>query len=370
MNKLNIVIIGQCIYPRLSPRAHRTWQLALNLAKKGHSVTLYALLGDTNYTEYENRYGIKIRNIGKSRLGCMDSDGKSTNNYLLRKLSNHFGNSHQIPSIELKWLVKKLIDNIGDDVDMLITIAIPHTIHWGAAEALPKKNIKYWIADCGDPFMGNRFCPPPAKYEKEERRWCEKVDAITIPIEDGRMAYYKEYRENIYIIPQGFDFSEATLAEYKPNNIPTFAFSGAVYPKMRDPKNFMQYLSKLTHGFKFVVYTRSCALFEPYASQLGERIEFREYVPRNELIHELSKMDFLINIENEVRDQLPSKLIDYGQTKRPILSITSGFTQEEQENFNRFFKGDYSSSLVIDNMKNYDINTICDKFIELYNKRN
>ena len=358
MKKLNIVIIGQWIYPMLNPRAHRTWQLAINFAKKGHNVTVYALLGDTDYSDFEKKYNIKVKNLGKSRLGCVNSDGKETN-ILQRLLAKMFRRNYQFPDIELTSLVKKVIDSLDFNVDILMTIASPHTIHWGAAMALPKTNVKRWVADCGDPFMLNPFNIPPSKFEHKEREWCAKVDAILVPIEDAKHAYYEEYRHKIHIVPQGFDFSNIKLADYIPNAIPTFAFSGLVYPKIRDPKRFLNYLLSIDINFKFIVYTKFRKHFQPAASLLGDKIEFRDFVPRDKLIYELSKMDFLINIENIGSVQQPSKLIDYAQTNRPILSISTEFTEREKESFNQFLLGEYQKQLIVSNVEQYDINNIC-----------
>ena len=53
MKPLKIVIFAQWVLPIINPRSHRTWQLALNFAKQGHDVTVYALLGKTDYSKYE-----------------------------------------------------------------------------------------------------------------------------------------------------------------------------------------------------------------------------------------------------------------------------------------------------------------------------
>ena len=364
MKKLNIIIIGQWVYPILRPRSHRTWQLAINLSKMGHNVTVYALLGKSDYTEYEQKYGLKVKNLGKSWYGCLNSDG-SPQPFITRLIGKFLGDYLQFPQIELKGMVKDVLGSIQDDVDLLITIGSPHTIHWGAASVMPKNNIKRWIADCGDPFMLNPFSAPPLKYEKEERNWCNKVDVITVPIEEAKNAYYEEYRHKIVVIPQGFDFSQAKLAIYKRNDIPTFAFSGAVYPEVRDPKNFMKYLSQINEDFKFVIYTKLQRHFEPYASKLADKIEFREYVPRDTLIYELSKMDFLVNVQNIGTVQQPSKLIDYAQAKRPILNITTAFLEEEKMTFNDFLRGIYTNAYKIDDINRFDIKNICTDFIKL-----
>lgn len=55
--------------------------------------------------------------------------------------------------------------------------------------------------------------------------------------------------------------------------------------------------------------------------------------------------------------QQPSKLIDYAQTNRPILSISTEFT--EKESFNQFVLGEYQKQLIVSNVEQYDINNIC-----------
>ena len=89
----------------------------------------------------------------------------------------------------------------------------------------------------------------------------------------------------------------------------------------------------------------------------------RDYVPHDQLITELSKMDFLINIRNESNVQLPSKLIDYYMTGRPILEISSVFA--EKDAFEDFCRADYHSRLVIHNPERFDINNVAKSFIEL-----
>lgn len=367
MKPLKIVIYAQWVLPIINPRSHRTWQLALNLAKQGHDVTIYALLGKTDYSKYEKEYGLKIKNLGYSWYGCINSDGGKQPLHC-RAIMKLLGNKFLYPDIELKRLVKKSLSSLTENIDLLITIASPHTIHWGAAEVMNKPNIKCWIADCGDPFMLNPFHTPSPKYEKLERNWCEKANAITIPIKEGKNGYYKDYHHKIHIIPQGFDFSETKLANYSINKIPTFAFSGVVYPGMRDPSNFLKFLLNLKIDFKFIVYSKYRKQFEPYATDLRDKFVFYNYIPRNLLIYELSKMDFLININNIGNVQQPSKLIDYALSKRPILSISSEFGETEQANFVQFLNHNYNNRTEVRNIEQFDIQNVCQNFIDLYNK--
>jgi hypothetical protein len=78
-------------------------------------------------------------------------------------------------------------------------------------------------------------------------------------------------------------------------------------------------------------------------------------------------MDFLINIKNGSCLQLPSKLIDYYMTKRPILEITSSF--HEVEVFNEFLNRDYQNQKEVLDISQYNISNVAEKFIDLYNSK-
>ena len=361
MNNLKIVIIAQCIYPSLLPRAHRATQLATELAKRGHEVIVYALLGNYDYTDFSKETNLQIKNLGTSKFGCLSSDGIEKNNILYKIIRKIIGKYISFPEGEIIPMIKEVLSK-EKKIDLLITIAKPYEIHWGTA-LCKNKDVKCWISDCGDPFMGNPFSKPPFYFKNIEKYWCRRTDYITVPIEEAKKAYYEEFQNKIRVIPQGFDFSNVKLADYIPNNIPTFAYSGIVYKNLRDPTTFMEYLCSLDHEFKFIVYTKS-TFFDNYKSRLEEKIDIRDYIPREKLLYELSKMDFLINFQNNSGVQQPSKLIDYALTGRPIINISNDF--KERENFDLFMKGDYSNSYKINNLEDYNIKNVAEQFLKLY----
>lgn len=353
---MKVVIISHVSYPRLSPRAHRTTELAKEFARRGYDVVLYALLGDYDYTDYSKETGIIFKNLGKSRLGLVDNGGYQSRNIFLRAFNRFFGKYIHSPNLELIPMVKKAIINEGE-IDLLLTIADPHVIHYAAAKS-NRGLVKSWITDNGDPFMGNPFHSYPKYFEKYERYWCERCDIIMVPVKEAKDAYYPEYRSKIKVVPQGFNFDEVKLEDYTPNKIPTFAYSGIVYKDLRDPTIFLEYLSSLSTDFKFVVYTASYQVFEKYKDKLGDKLEIRERVTRDKLLYELSKMDFLINIANNSGVQQPSKLIDYALTKRPILELSSKFNNDEKNTLNEFLKGDYKTQFIVENVERYNIKNV------------
>lgn len=364
--KQKILIISQRIHPALSPRSHRATELAKELALQGHQVTLCAVLGDYDYARFISETGIQVTDLGISGFEWKSSDIKQRKLSLWRKGIIFFLRKwFNFPDILISFRVAKYLKTCGG-YDRIITIAVPYSIHWGTVYA--KKRYAHlknalWISDCGDPFMGNLFDRPPFYFKWVEKWWCKTTNYITVPTEIAIDGYYPEFREIIRVIPQGFVFDESILSEYHENAIPTFAYSGMVYPQRRDPRKLLDFLCNYNYDFHFVVYTNKRTLFEPYIKKLGNKLEMRDYVPREQLLHELSKMDFLINIRNESAIQAPSKLIDYYLTHRPILEITSDFCQEQQ--FKEFFHKYYESQLKIQHPEKFNIVNVARQFVEL-----
>lgn len=367
---MKVVIISQKSYPSISPRANRATELAKEFARKGHQVILYALLGDIDYSDFSATNKVKMKSLGVSRFGLEDNCNHRKRNKFLKLFRRLCGTYFDFPNCELRGLTYEALKK-EQNVDLLITIAHPHTIHWGAAKFKRtfKNAVKIWIADCGDPYMLNPHTHYPWYFKYVEKRWCRICDFITIPIEEARQAYYPEFSDKIRIIPQGFDMDNNHLAVYRPNDVPTFAFAGLFYENLRDPHAFLNYLSSLTNDFKFIIYIkdtpyyRSTFHLNEYQHKLGHKLEIHSFIPRTELLYELSKMDFLVNIRNVSGVQQPSKLIDYAITGRPILEISSSF--QEQQAFDEFLDGNYNNKTIVDNIERFNIKNIVSDMIGL-----
>lgn len=377
MKPLKIVILAGVIYPHNSPRAFRSTELAIGLANKGHDVTLYGLTGKYDYSKFQQDSGVRVKGMGKSYFGNLNSDNEFLTDSkifwackgLLKKL---LYNIIDYPRIEYYFKSIKILKK-EKKFDYLITVAHPFGVHWGAAHFKKKtKNCLFnvWTADCGDPFMGDPDVNRKKIFlEPIERFWCEQADFITIPVEAAKSGYYKEYRDKLEVIPQGIDFTKIEISKYERNKIPTFLYSGVVYPGMRDPSAFLDYLCAMTEDFKFIVYAPSDNIFGNYKERLKDKLEIRRYIPRLELIKIISTMDFIINLRNNSEVQQPSKLIDYGLSKRPIVEISSSFSKNEKDVFEQFLKGNFSNQKHIQNLSQFDISNVCDKFIELYERK-
>lgn len=258
MNKIyNIALVGHLFYPQQTPRAMRMTELAKELAKQGHHVVVYCLKGSCDYTEFERNFGVEVINIGTPIIGLGTSSTNYTKSVATKQSSSirsrvrsaMLKQSRKLfcfPEIELTRLVKAIISTDYLRYDAIISIGRPYEIHWGVALAKSsKKNFPFWISDCGDPFMGNPFNQHPFYFKWVEEWWGRNCDAITVPIDEAKKAYYPSVQDKLYVIPQGFNFEGIDLADYQPNAVPTFVYAGALYKGLRDPDNLLKYLSKL-----------------------------------------------------------------------------------------------------------------------------
>lgn len=372
MNSLNILIISHVLFPAKYPRAYRTTELAIELARQGHDVTVYAVLGNYDYTNFELEHHLKIRNIGKMLFVRLNSDGTIRNKIIIKILNKLLHKLFEFPDIEFMFRIPRII-NLVKNVDLLISIGIPFPIHWGCAltKYINKRSFpKIWVADCGDPYMGSQFNKPLFYFKYIEKWFCNKTDYLAVPSENIINAYYPEFRNKIKVIPQGFNFEEVEYSnESVDNPIPTFAYAGIFYKKKRDPSLFLDYLCSLKTNFKFVIYTASDELIRPYYEILNNKIEVRPYIERKRLLIELSRMDFLLNIEN-LHDNYgsPSKLIDYAIVRRPILSIQAD--KFPVNTIHEFLEGNYQNQFIVQNVEQYNISNVAKQFITLYNINN
>jgi glycosyltransferase involved in cell wall biosynthesis len=366
-----ILIVGRTFYPELSPRSFRTTELATELAKQGHDVTVILPQNRQKDIEskFENTFGIVFiyygpllwKSLGKSKISCI-GDWKRKFGRLLFLLFEY-------PNIEIYFKLPALLKKLKG-FDLLISIAVPHENHWAIAKVRTKKNpiAKVWVADCGDPFMTNviETIKPPFYFGWWERLFLKKCDYVSVPTEGSVKAYNKRYIEKFIVIPQGFNFKDIQQIDVKPiYKVPTFAYAGGVsYTGIRSLNNFIDLLIEKKVPFKFHIYSNNAkTVLSEKIKGIEECIVIHDPLPRKYLLFELSKMDFLVNLDNGTPFNTPSKLIDYALTQRPILNINP--LSPEALLVDEFLEGNYENQKEVSNLEDFNITNVATKFIQL-----
>lgn len=362
------MIVSRSFFPEQSPRSFRTTELAKELIRQGHEVTVLTIDDGVKFGDIQKEIGCKIERKLNPRYAIIQ-DINNTQRGLFTRIKDRFLFRYLLfPEIELAFLIKNVLKNDKRHFDELISIAKPYSVHFGCALAL-KHNSKLtscWVADCGDPLTGSKNGKKiyPIYWRWIEHWMFRNTNYITIPVESARKAYPIDCNNKIKIIPQGFNFRDVRLWHgLTQNSRPTFAYAGAFYSLLRDPSAFLDLLGKRNDSFKFVVYSHTANLLKPYLPLLKDRLELRNPIPRKDLLYELSKMDFLVNFENISDEMVPSKVIDYHLTGRPVLNLKPN--NLDIDNIERFLRGDYSNKFIIVDIEKYEISNVAKAFVDL-----
>jgi hypothetical protein len=370
-NGKRILIVCKAFYPENSPRSFRATELAKEFSRQGHDVTVLTNDKQFDYSGFLIKHPVTLRSFGK--LVCKPLN-KSTWELIgdyKRKFGRLLFMLFDYPNIEIMLRLKKAL-RVEKEYDLMISIAVPYPVHWGIAWAKAKNSpiAKTWIADCGDPFMGNKLesFRYPFYFSFLEKWFCRKADFLTIPTSGAIHGYYPEFHDKIKVIPQGFNFDEIKLSEKPVHNlIPTFGYAGGVsFTGVRSPVKLIDYLVSRGIPYRFHIYSNTGkSVLKEYISGHEENIILHDSLPRPELLLELSTMDFLVNLDNGTSMQLPSKLIDYALTHRPILNINP--EMPEFSIIDAFLTGNYEQQYIVKDLHQYNINNVVNEFLKLSN---
>ncbi len=369
--KRRILLVSDAFYPEISPRSFRATELVKEYYRQGHDVTIITRHRNDDYTEFLNEFPVSFKMWEKQSYPNIPVNGKGPISFLLKAISRILSVLFEYPAVEKMYRVRNILRS-EEGYDLMISFAVPFPVHWGVASVRTAKMpiAKVWVADCGDPYMFARLdrFRKPFYFKFREMKFCRKCNFITVPFDDLRNQFYPEFNSKIMVIPQGFNFQEINLfKEQVKNDKPVFIFAGSLIPGKRDLAQFLDFLTSVSMDFRFIVYTKQQGWFNKYKDRMGERLLLNNYIGRLILIYEMSKADFLVNVDTIHDDPsnveaVPSKLIDYALSGRPILNIHSGHLDEEK--IIEFLNKDYSRQRHIEISK-YDIKEVTAKFLEL-----
>lgn len=362
---MKVLLISKYFEPQNTPRAFRTTELAFELHRQGHEVTVMA--PEIYGMKPSAQYPFQIKSIGKLSWTETSLSANGLELLFRRAVRRGLKLLFEYPDLELFFKVRKYLQT-ESSYDLLISIAVPHSIHWGVGAVQGKKHkvANTWVADCGDPFMGaeNDTFSPPFYFGWIERWFMRRADFITVPVESAIQAYYPEFHSKFKVIPQGFNFDEVKTHPIINDGTVRFGYGGAFIQGRRDPSEFMTFLTglPLAYNFEFHVYTSQSQFVDSFMER-DSRIVLHSPVTRLELLEELSKFQFVVNFTNRGAAQVPSKLIDYAIINKPVLQVETGNLEEKV--VLEFLNGVYTSGLTIYDPDQYRIENVAQQMMNL-----
>lgn len=380
---MRILIATYFFRPEATPRAFRAFELARELARIGHEVTVYTR-GPANLVE-QSPEGFIIRYV---KPGFVLNRGQLPSKFLsagramtargvrrdswLRHHARRLLEMIYLGGFSFEYaftLWRALARNESESADLVISIGLPIAVHVGVAlYRFGAKKGGVFVADYGDPFSRNLEGPRLRHYEHIERRVLREFDWVVLPLADAAPAYAGLVDlDRVRVIPQGVNFSIAKRKIYVPGRVIRFCYSGIFYKEIRDPSKLFEYLIRRGGDFEFTIFTDfgnfgSMGLIDKYRAALGSRLVLKDLIPREDCIHELSGFDFLVNQRNATGFQAPSKLIDYALADRPVFTFDQNTFDATR--FECFLARDFSHSDVID-LTPFDVRTVASSFVAL-----
>lgn len=198
-----------------------------------------------------------------------------------------------------------------------------------------------WVLDLGDPFSLQVDIAPNnlalyrglnARTERHAFRLAAAVSVTTAQTAERYRAAFPESASKLRVIPPLLSFPPADGGErfFPADGRIRLVYVGSLYQRLREPGFLLALFEALraqrsqagyelhffgdVHGFG--------PLLEVAGRRAGDALRVHGVVSRETVARAVAAADVLVNIGNTTRDQLPSKVVEYAASGKPILNIT------------------------------------------------
>jgi len=224
---------------------------------------------------------------------------------------------------------KKAIEEVcrKENYDAVIGVSAPYYIMQAVAES----NI-----DCTkmaiqlDPFTNNYTLSPRLKKRRRtiELRTHGKLSVLFAGdyLYDDLMTIVTNADENIIPIPlPGLIYDNMvgrpSVIDHNGQTV-NFLFVGQFYEKIRNPHYLLELFCHLPSNYVLHIVGGGCDReLDRYTQILDKRLVRHGWVSKEEANAYIDQFDVLVNVNNTITNQLPSKLFEYISTGKPILNL-------------------------------------------------
>jgi len=336
------LIVTHQFLPHVSPRTTR-WKLLVDeLVSLGHEVTV--LTGTKQHSQDSN---IEIIFVGNSRASnvvvslrnqsnSLDSKNriKSIIFKLLKKVYRFVIRNFAWPDYTMFWLISvfKVRKKLNLEYDVLVTVSLPFSSHI-AGYLINKKIGKPWIMDVGDPFTLKTTAPENNSFlygrlnKHYETKFYQQASKVLFTHDDARKIHIKEFQINPSITAVGQPISkfrehlyEQTKNYNYTNNDIKFGYFGIFTHGVRTPVNFINFLDKFqNYEMHWYINSDSESILQKNTLDSSKH-NFNSHVARDEALQLMTKsFHCLVSIGNLNPNQIPSKVIEYIATGKPVI---------------------------------------------------
>ena len=395
-NTKRILIVTHQFIPHQSPRTTR-WKLLYDeLIESGYDVTVITgtsqLSEDPNikYIGNKKASGI-VKNLRIQSNIKQDSSYKNYLYKLLKKIYRFFYKFFAWPDYTMFWIfsIWKNRKKIDIDYDLIISVSLPFSSHV-AAYIINKDKNKKWIMDIGDPFSlktnafeNNRYLYKSLNYYFENKFYKKAHQVVFTHQEsaDEHKIFFNMPENKVTIGSPISTFSQELFQKsvsfnYEAKPI-TIGYFGVLTKGVRSPSQVLKFFQQTDFVLHWYTNSDSKEMIKQNKIDFNRNKLF-DMVTRNEALEKMvTSLHCLLSIGNLNPAQLPSKIIEYISTGKPVLhfvEIKDDPVLEIAKEFSNLIVIDKNSNIteveqqlnnVFINIEKFDIN----KFNENYSTR-
>lgn len=141
-----------------------------------------------------------------------------------------------------------------------------------------------------------------------------------------------------------------------------FLFAGKFYKNIRNPGYLLELFCCLPQNYSLHIVGCGCEkIIDSYREKLKKRLIHHGYVGKSEADRYTKNADILINVDNSIRNQMPSKVLDYISQGKRIVNIC-----KDKECLSAKLLENYSNGInVYEEKKSIEDNAECiDEFVK------
>jgi glycosyltransferase involved in cell wall biosynthesis len=196
-----------------------------------------------------------------------------------------------------------------------------------------------WVLDVGDPFSlqvhaaFNNLRLYGSLNRRVERRAFAAADAVSVTTPQTAARYADAFPESagkVRVIPPLLSAPEGPSAPL-PGDAVRFVYVGTLYKELREPGFLLEAFDALRKRLPLARLElhfygdahQFAGLLETWRGRLGAALQVHGSVPRAMVAAAIEGAAVLVNIGNRSEDQLPSKVVEYVASGKPVLNIGS-----------------------------------------------
>jgi glycosyltransferase involved in cell wall biosynthesis len=358
---MRLLIVTHCFPPDLNPRAFRWGGLVRHWGEQGHEIDVVCgpgLSAPMPGNVRVNSVGSRPSAVLRSRLpspaatsGNSATASRSSQSRLavrvMKRLRDLTWKKVYWPDYACLWYfaAKQKVGMLLDErtYDVVVTVSNPYTCHLLGSVVRRHRPQQRWVVDIGDAFSMAPESPVNNLwlYERRNRELEHRVlaaaDVVTVtnvPMAEDYAAAFPEFAGKFRIVPPLLSPENSAGEEPSPFALDgrrRMVFAGRLYRDLRSPAALLTVFRRLiersehsTLDLHFFGAHDDCGeQFDAIRSLVGQRVFLHGVVPRATALAALSHADVLVNLGNTTRHQLPSKLVEYMSTGRPIVNFVT-----------------------------------------------